>query len=269
LAVAAPVAVGLIGVLLASIWFDPRPFAGLVALAVAVALWELRGALGHAGLSLPWLPLALGGAGMQAAAIWSGVAGVAVGFFLTLVTALGWRLLEGSQPDQPGRLPRDLTATVFAAVYLPLLGSFVTMIAFMERGKWLVLLLVALPVASDTGGFFAGSLLGRHPMAPTVSPKKSWEGMAGSVVGASLVGVGGMVVLEQSWWIGLILGLAGAAAGTLGDLAESLLKRALGIKDMGSLLPGHGGVLDRVDSILMTAPLAFIALTVLERGAFW
>ncbi|MDR1824612.1 MAG: phosphatidate cytidylyltransferase [Bifidobacteriaceae bacterium] len=266
--VATPVALGLIAVFVASLWFSLWPFVSLVVLALTMATWELRHALAQGGINLPFLPLAVGGAGTQVAAAWAGVPGAVVGFFATVAAALAWRLFEGGYGRRPAALARDLEATVFAAIYLPLLASFVTLTAFMDRGKWFVMLLVALPVASDTFGFFVGSALGRHPMAPTVSPKKSWEGMAGSVVGAVIAGVGGLWLLHEPWYMGLALGVAGAAAGTLGDLAESLLKRSLGLKDMGTLLPGHGGVLDRVDSILMTAPLAFIVLTLLERGVF-
>ncbi|MDR2253221.1 MAG: phosphatidate cytidylyltransferase [Bifidobacteriaceae bacterium] len=161
-----------------------------------------------------------------------------------------------------------MCATAFAIAYLPTLAALVVLLSFMPQGRWLVLLLVAIPVASDTGGFFAGSYFGKHKMAPNVSPKKTWEGMAGSVALATVAGVGGMILMDRPWYFGLALALLGSFSATLGDLAESMLKRSIGIKDMGSLLPGHGGVLDRVDSILMTAPFAYTVLALLGGGVF-
>jgi phosphatidate cytidylyltransferase len=118
--------------------------------------------------------------------------------------------------------------------------------------------------ASDTGGYVAGVIAGRHPMAPTVSPKKSWEGVAGSVLGCVVVGVLAVVVaLDGDWAAGALLGVAAAIAATLGDLGESMIKRDLGLKDMSTLLPGHGGIMDRLDSLLPTAPVAWLILTAL------
>ncbi|MDR2565766.1 MAG: phosphatidate cytidylyltransferase [Bifidobacteriaceae bacterium] len=169
----------------------------------------------------------------------------------------------------PGRsLGGDVCAIAFATVYLPTLAALVVLLSFMPDGRWLVLLLVAVPVASDTGGYFAGSYLGRHKLAAQISPKKTWEGLAGSILLAVVAGVGGMLLMGRPWYFGLALGILGALAATLGDLAESLLKRAIGIKDMGSLLPGHGGVLDRVDSILMTAPFFYAVITLFGTEVF-
>jgi phosphatidate cytidylyltransferase len=119
-------------------------------------------------------------------------------------------------------------------------------------------------VASDVGGYVVGATFGRHPMAPTVSPKKSWEGFCGSllfcmVTGAFAVQYG----LHGPWWAGVAVGAAAAVSATLGDLGESLLKRDLGVKDMGRLLPGHGGIMDRMDSLLPTAPVVYVLLAIL------
>ena len=115
---------------------------------------------------------------------------------------------------------------------------------------------------SDIGGYVAGVLFGRHPMAPTISPKKSWEGFAGS---ALFTAVGGallvILLLDGLWWEGVVIGLAAMVAATLGDLGESMIKRDLGIKDMGSLLPGHGGMMDRLDSLLLAAPVTYLLLS--------
>src|SRR6478735_10203128 len=126
-----------------------------------------------------------------------------------------------------------------------------------------VVSVVLLVACSDTGGFFAGSQFGRHKMAPLVSPKKSWEGFAGSVLLASVAGVVLLpMLLELEWWQGLVVALALVVTATLGDLGESLVKRDLGIKDMSNLLPGHGGLLDRIDSLLVSIPVAWMLFAV-------
>lgn len=234
-------------------------FVALAAAAIVVAVWELSRALGEAGVRVPVVPVLLGSVLMIIAGYVGGPESLAVGLGLTAVAVIVWRLGE------PGHgYLKDTTAGLFVAVYVPFLAGFATVLLRPEDGHWRVLSLLAVVVASDTGGYLAGSLLGRHPMAPTVSPKKSWEGFVGSVVLGTLVGVAAVVVLlGGSWWAGLVFGLAGVIAATLGDLGESMIKRDLGIKDMSDLLPGHGGLMDRLDSVLTTAPVAWIVLNAL------
>jgi phosphatidate cytidylyltransferase len=269
---------GLIVLLIASVWFTPWAFLGLVCVALVLALRELTVALGKAGFRLPFVPLAVGAVATQVAGAAAGPGGVVVGVFLTLAATAVWRALDFDYRRAPGAAPdgvqgvrslaQDIYASAFAVLYLPTLAALVVLLSFMAQGRWLVLLLVAIPVASDTGGYFAGAYLGRHKLAPKVSPKKTWEGLAGSVALASVAGIVGMALMGRPWYFGLALAVFGSLAATLGDLAESLLKRSIGIKDMGSLLPGHGGVLDRVDSILMTAPFAYVLITLVGAGVF-
>jgi len=234
-------------------------FVALAGAAIVVAVWELSRALGEAGVRVPVVPVLLGSVLMIIAGYVGGPDSLAVGLGLTAVAVIVWRLGESGD----GYL-RDTTAGLFVAMYVPFLAGFATALLRPEDGHWRVLSLLAVVVASDTGGYLAGSLMGRHPMAPTVSPKKSWEGFAGSVVLGTLVGVAAVVVLlDGSWWAGVAFGLAGVVAATLGDLGESMIKRDLGIKDMSDLLPGHGGLMDRLDSLLTTAPVAWIILTAL------
>jgi len=127
---------------------------------------------------------------------------------------------------------------------------------------WLIVV-----VCSDTGGYAAGVLFGKHPMAPSISPKKSWEGFAGSMLAGAIGGtLSVMLLLHAHWWVGLPYGLALVVCATGGDLVESLIKRDLGIKDMGNLLPGHGGLMDRLDSLLPTAVAAWLLLTAFVPG---
>jgi phosphatidate cytidylyltransferase len=280
LAVAVPTALGLIALLLISLYFSPFGCAALVCVALVLALREMTQALAQAGFKTPYIPLAVGSVATQVAAVFSGPSGAIVGLFMTLAAATLWRALEfdykrrvDGAVELPGMRPvrsaaQDVYATAFVTLYLPAQATLVVLLSMMKEGRWLVLLLVAIPVASDTGGYFAGSYFGKHKLAPNVSPKKTWEGLAGSVLLATAAGVGGMALMGRPWYFGFALAVFGALAATLGDLAESMLKRAIGVKDMGTLLPGHGGVLDRVDSILMTAPFAYVLITLVGAGVF-
>jgi len=150
---------------------------------------------------------------------------------------------------------------VFAAVYVPFLAGFALLMTAEARGAQRVLIFFILTTCNDTGGYASGVLFGRHPMAPSISQKKSWEGLAGSLVAAAAAGAITMVtMLHGQAWQGAVTGVAVVVSATLGDLCESMIKRDLGIKDMGNLLPGHGGVMDRLDSLLPTAPVAWLLL---------
>jgi phosphatidate cytidylyltransferase len=159
---------------------------------------------------------------------------------------------------------RDVSAGIFAVAYLPLLGATASaMLAEPDGGKR-VLTLIILAICSDIGGYAAGITLGRtgaHKLAPVISPKKTWEGLAGSVLTCIVAGAILLpALLHGHWWQGVVLGAAAVAAAVLGDLAASMIKRDLGIKDFGRLLPGHGGVLDRIDSLLTCAPVVWLLL---------
>lgn len=255
-----PAAIGvgvlLAGVALASLFVDKRLFLLLAGAAMLAAVWELGRALRTAGIRLPTPALYVGVLGVIAAAWYAGPGGVAIGVAGSMVGVLLWRGMSAPQ----GYLT-DASAGVFTVGYLLLAGGFATLLVREDDGPFRVLAWLLLVVASDIGGYAVGVLAGRHPMAPSVSPKKSWEGFAGSLVACVTIGV--VVVLwalDGQWWAGAILGAAMAVAATLGDLTESLLKRDIGVKDMGSLLPGHGGVMDRLDSIALSAPVAWIVL---------
>ena len=181
---------------------------------------------------------------------------------LTSIAALAWRMRGGSQ----GFLA-DASASLFLIAYVPLLGSFAALLLAGDRGTARVVTYVLVVVGSDLGGYVAGVLFGRHPMAPVISPKKSWEGFVGSVVFATAAAVLMSIFgLRVGWWVGLILGPLLVLVATVGDLVESLIKRDLGIKDMSSFLPGHGGVMDRLDSMLLAAPMAWLIMYLLVPG---
>jgi len=261
LPVAIVVGVAMLVAVVASLFIRKEAFAVVAVLAVCAGLWELAQAFTRRAIHLPLLPLLVGAIGILVSAYTAGPEALFVAFMLTVGGVVVWRVLDGS--GQPAL--RDATAGAFAAAYLPFLGGFVMLMLAEPDGASRVMLFILLCVASDVGGYTVGVLLGRHPLAPSVSPKKTWEGLAGSVVLACVVGVVGVqVAFGGEPLVGVFLGLATVVTATLGDLAESMLKRDLELKDMGRLVPGHGGLLDRLDSLVLTAPAVYVVLTVLQ-----
>ncbi|MFE6406403.1 phosphatidate cytidylyltransferase [Streptomyces sp. NPDC057837] len=258
LSAAIGVGVGLGAVIVASLFIVKAVFVGVVAVAVVVGLWELTKRLDERkGIRAPLVPLALGGAAMVVAGYVRGAEGAWVAMALTALAVLVWRMTE-----PPENYLRDVTAGVFAAFYVPFLATFVAMMLTADDGPQRVLTFLLLTVVSDTGAYAVGWRFGRTKLAPRISPGKTREGLLGAVSFAMAVGALCMQFLidDGAWWQGLVLGLAVAVSATLGDLGESMIKRDLGIKDMGTLLPGHGGIMDRLDSLLPTAPVVWLLL---------
>ncbi|MFI8830839.1 phosphatidate cytidylyltransferase [Streptomyces afghaniensis] len=258
LSAAIGVGVGLGAVIVASLFVVKAVFVGVIAVAVVVGLWELTKRLDERkGIRAPLVPLALGGAAMVVAGYVRGAEGAWVAMALTALAVLVWRMTE-----PPENYLRDVTAGVFAAFYVPFLATFVAMMLTADDGAQRVLMFLLLTVVSDTGAYAVGWRFGRHKLAPRISPGKTREGLLGAVSFAMVVGALCMQFLidDGAWWQGLVLGLAVAVSATLGDLGESMIKRDLGIKDMGTLLPGHGGIMDRLDSLLPTAPVVWLLL---------
>ncbi len=250
------VGVGLGALILVPLFLYPFAFVVVVAGALAVGCWEMTRAVGRAGVHPPLVPLAAGSVLVSGLAWFAGPDALTLGLLVTVLGALVWRLGDGLAGFR-----RDALATTLIAVYVPFLGGFAALLAAAEDGALRVLVTMAAVVLSDTGGYAAGANFGRHPMAPTISPKKSWEGLAGSLGAAAL---GGALLIwllfdVAPWW-GALFGMAVSAAAVLGDLAESMIKRDLGVKDMSNLLPGHGGLMDRLDSVLFALPTAYLLL---------
>ncbi|HYO37446.1 MAG TPA: phosphatidate cytidylyltransferase [Geodermatophilus sp.] len=244
-------------VIIASLLVYRPAFLLVIGTAILVGVVELVRALEAGGARAPLAPLLVGTVAMLALAWLRGPDGLVVAFLLTVVAVLFWRLGDG-----PEGYLRDATTGVLVALYVPLLAGFCVLLLVPDDGAVRVLVFIATVVGNDVGGYTAGVLWGRHPMAPTVSPKKSWEGMAGSIVACIAVATPILTLgLGGPWWGGVLLGAALAVTATVGDLGESLLKRDLGIKDMGTLLPGHGGIMDRLDSLLPSAAVAYLLLS--------
>ena len=264
-----PVAIGvgvvLGGLALLTLLTVKATFLIYMGVALAIGLHELAAALKTKDINLPLIPVALGGAAMLTAAYWAAGGAVAAAFAVTVLAILVYRVFGGTDG-----YVRDVTAGVFATAYLPLLGATVAAMLAPPDGGKRVLIFIVLAICSDIGGYFAGITLtpftGGHQMAPVISPKKTWEGLAGS---AFLCIVAGAIMLPTMlhghWWQGVIIGIAALTAAVFGDLAESMIKRDLAIKDMGTLLPGHGGVLDRIDSLLACAPVVWLLLALFVK----
>jgi len=239
-------------------------FVAVAIITIMTAVFELARAIGATGATVPRFPIVVGAAAVLIATYAGGTKTSAdgaetlvVATMLFAVAAVIWAAVA----DGTDRLA-SVASSVFVSCYVVFLAGFAILLVIPDDGPRRVVALVATVVCSDTGGYAVGVFLGKHPMAPTVSPKKSWEGFAGSVSACALCG--GLLfplTLRATWWQGVIFGLAIVVAATVGDLSESLVKRDLGIKDMGNLLPGHGGVMDRIDSLLLAAPVAWALLT--------
>jgi phosphatidate cytidylyltransferase len=253
------VGIALGAIVLSSLFFWRPAFLGVLLAAIAVGTWEMTRAVAQRAHA-PAVPLLAGGPVMAVLAWYGGADALTLGLLATLLAMIVWRLGEGAAGYQ-----RDVTVGALIAVYVPFLASFAALLARSDDGDVRVLVTLLAVVLSDTGGYVTGVFFGKHPMAPSVSPKKSWEGFVGSLVWTA---AGSAVALHflidgAGWWQGAIFGLAVSGASVLGDLGESLIKRDLGIKDMSNLLPGHGGLMDRLDSILLAAPTAYAVLTLL------
>jgi phosphatidate cytidylyltransferase len=251
----AAIGVGLflgVGLVLVPMLFLPWVFSVIVAVALMIGCYELEQAFRARGVNLVRWPLAIGTPAVVILAYFYGITAMLTAFAATALLAFAVRLLGPIEG-----YVADVTATVFALSYVALMGGFVSMTLAAPLGPQRVITFVVLTICSDIGGYAVGVLAGRHPIAPRVSPKKSWEGLVGSLLLQSVAGVLLFVYLLQApWWQGLVTGLVMTVTATLGDFVESGLKRDLGVKDLGRILPGHGGFMDRLDSLL---PNAFVS----------
>jgi phosphatidate cytidylyltransferase len=229
----------------------------LYALAAAVlGIFEFGRALKAAGRRVDIVPQLIAAVLLVLTAVFVDLWLLWVAVFMVVAFVIVWRLVA-QMASHDGRTYGDVLGDVliagFMQIYVAFTASTVVVLLRQEGGEWWVLAFIIVAVAVDTGAYAAGLSFGKHPMAPRISPKKTWEGFAGAALAAAIAGVLlGLFMLGLDWWMGLVFGLVILATATAGDLGESMIKRDLGIKDMSSWLPGHGGVLDRLDSILLS-----------------
>ena len=265
------VGVGLGGYVVLTLLFWRFGFVLLIGAGLALASVELHAALRRIGMVAAVVPIVVGSifiaigsylAGRQASAVFSTTSVLLAALALTVLASLVWRMRGGAEG-----YVRDAAASLLIIGYVPLLGSFAALLLAPADGVTRTVTFLLVVVMNDTGGYVAGVLFGKHPMAPRISPKKSWEGFAGSLLFGTTAAVAMAVLgLRAPFWVGLILGVVLVAVATCGDLIESMIKRDLGIKDMSSFLPGHGGVMDRLDSLLIAAPVAWLIMYLLVPG---
>jgi len=250
--------------LIALIWFalayQRGIFAVVVAVAVLLGIREIVRAFNVRGIYLSINALIVASIALAYATWNGGVAGLAVATAIAIPVLLIQLLTRG-----PEGFVASATATTFSLLYLPFLGGFLILLARTSNGFERVMTFVILVSCNDTFGYIVGVLFGKHPMAPKISPKKSWEGFTGSLIFTVLGGtLAFYYIMDMKWWIGAVVGLMIVFTATCGDLIESAMKRDLELKDMGTLLPGHGGMLDRLDSVLISAPALWLALELVK-----
>ncbi|CEA07610.1 Phosphatidate cytidylyltransferase [Arthrobacter saudimassiliensis] len=255
------VGVALLGSLLVGLLYYPVAIVIIAAGFAVVGVWEVSRALEVRGIKVPMVPVLVGTLALPLAAYFGGTEALGFALTATSVAILLWRTLDTAE----GALT-SILAGIFVLLWVPFLLSFAMVLLAEPDGRMRVAVLLLLVVANDTFGYLVGALFGKHPMAPKISPKKSWEGFAGSAAGAALIGVlAAVYALDAPWWFGIVLAVATVAAATAGDFSESMIKRELGVKDMSNLLPGHGGVMDRLDSIVFASPVVFLVSLLLAQ----
>ena len=255
------VSLAILAVVFLTISFVQILFAIFAWIAILLASRELVRAYKAGGIELPENAIAIAITLLLAAAWFGRVSGLAVATAIAIPNVLVYMLLRN-----PKDFVRRSTAAAFAIFYLAFLGGFILLLAHDKDGLARIFTLVVLVSCNDTFAYIFGVLLGKHPLAPHISPKKTWEGLIGSVIATT---IGSALVfqyaLNHDWWIGAGIGLVAVVTATCGDFIESAVKRDLSIKDMGTILPGHGGILDRIDSVLFTGPAVWFALEFIKH----
>jgi phosphatidate cytidylyltransferase len=254
-AIASGVALGL--VVLVSLFTVKWLFGVVVVIALLIAGREFIAAFNGRDIRVARTPVYVSIVVIPALSYFWGATAIVIGLGIAILAVLVWRIRRGTYG-----YVRDVTASIFLIAYLPFMAGFLMATLAADNGPERVVVFILLTISNDIGGYAAGVLFGRHPIAPMISPKKSWEGFAGSLLVQAAVGAGSFVwLLNAPWWQGVIAGIVLAITATAGDFAESAMKRDLGIKDMGSFLPGHGGMMDRLDSLVPNAFASWVIFT--------
>jgi len=269
LSAAIAVGVALAALVLVATYVGPVMWYPVVCAAAALGMWEVLTRLRENGYGVYRFVVIVLGLCMIISTWQFSYPGLLATFTISSLTIMFARLFFHGRHTPPRNYLRDTAVSIFILVWIGLFGSFAAMISRLETGhvtgSYFIVTFILCVVASDVGGYVIGVLFGSHPMAPAVSPNKSWEGFAGSLVAGIITGVLVVALLIHGpWWMGIVLGVALVICATMGDLVESQFKRELGIKDMSHLLPGHGGIMDRLDGMLPAAAATYILLTTIS-----
>lgn len=260
----AAIGIGLVlgGLFLVSLILLKWLFMILAAVLIGLTVFELASALRYAGRDVPRVASTVVAVATVPAAFFLGVEGLWLALLAAVAIITLWRIAEQLRPDHrtgARAVIGDVGAGAFVQVYVTFLAGLYVVLVGLDGGEWWTLASIVIVVITDIGAYASGLAFGKHKLAPTISPGKTWEGFAGSIVVAVVAGILlGWLMLGQPWWVGLVMGVLLALVGTMGDLTESLIKRDLGVKDISTWLPGHGGFLDRLDSILPSAAVAYV-----------
>ena len=265
------VAVGLLlaAIFLSSLLIYKELFIVLLSVATAIGAWELSTALREKNWYVPRVPAVVGSVLIMPATYFGGPSIQWLASLAIVAALIAWRtvhlLFERRRANFQTlqRTVRDFGAAAFLVIYLPLTLSFAMLLLRRDDGQLWVVAFVTTVALIDSAGYLFGRVFGRNKLAPDVSPKKTWEGLAASIVfGTTSAVLFTVFVLGGEWWVGIILAAALILAAVFGDLTESLIKRDLGIKDMSTWLPGHGGMMDRLDSLLPASLMTYLVMVV-------
>ena len=251
----------MLAVIFGSLKINPAIFAYFVWLMILLAMYELIRAYKSSNIDISLIPLFVATTGIIGATWFKNIDGLSVSLAVAIPNVVVYLLFV-----TPKDYVRRSSVAVFSIFYLPFLAGFVLLLAHSHDPIKKIATLIVLVSFNDTFAYFSGVLFGRHPLVPQISPKKTWEGLVGAIImttiGATLLFI---YVLKDHWWLGAIVGVLGVITATCGDLIESAVKRDLRIKDMGTILPGHGGILDRIDSLLFTAPSVWFIFELIQH----
>ncbi|MDO4821823.1 MAG: phosphatidate cytidylyltransferase [Rothia sp. (in: high G+C Gram-positive bacteria)] len=258
----AAITVGLVlGALLAvGLFFVPLILVLLAAAAVSVGTWEVCHGLNQKrGMGIPVIPAVATAFVMPFAAYYGGGPWLIFTVVASILVLIGWRIVG----ERDGMI-MSIMGSIFVMSWVPFMISLALLLYREDSGPGKVLMILLMAIGNDTWGYIAGVKWGKTPMAPKISPKKTWEGFAGSMVGSIIVGIICSLFIGDPWWYGLVVAIFLVVASTAGDLGESMVKREIGIKDMSNILPGHGGVMDRLDSIVFAIAIGYVIFSVLS-----
>ncbi|MDR2538296.1 MAG: phosphatidate cytidylyltransferase [Bifidobacteriaceae bacterium] len=260
--------IGLYLVLVTSLYFSDWPFLVMLILVLVIAQFEFWQAFKSQGHETPLISIEIATAAMVVGGYLFDWWGMLIGYGIGLLFTGVWMIyvFKFEPPAETKKAGVNYVLGAFALFYISALASTLALIIRTDAGNWKALIAISLPLVADIGAYGVGKAIGRNKLIPAVSPNKTVEGTLGGallVALASFIFIGILLPAQMNWWKPLLLALIAFTFGTLGDLFESFIKRRLGLKDFSDLLWGHGGFLDRIDSVILTAPAMLLIFSLL------